>query len=281
LGYRVFSFLFDWTDDRWDLGLRDRFFQFAPVYVSAETMRWWLGRECFATQKCILATREEAQQEDVEDENEDYYEKAKSDKAKYPQGDSDRVSKFSKNKVGQGGGKNSEEITGQAGGSSDHRTEEITTKNQKKRRGFIAWYGSHCPPFALWICGSDDLVDGRRLLRRFEKGREPHVKIVHCKIIEEYEHLDVIWAMDAVEKVGKEIKEVLWKTAGEARDRCRVPVDCEDVSAWKPDHPTTGGADGARKKATGGIREDEGDNDNSSSDESKSPIWPRKPMKKI
>lgn len=48
LGYKVFSFLFDWTDTRWDRGLRDRLFQFAPVYVSAESMRWWLGRECFA-----------------------------------------------------------------------------------------------------------------------------------------------------------------------------------------------------------------------------------------
>lgn len=48
LGYKVFSFLFDWTDVRWDRGLRNRFFQFAPVYVSAESMRWWLGRECFA-----------------------------------------------------------------------------------------------------------------------------------------------------------------------------------------------------------------------------------------
>lgn len=48
LGYKVFSFLFDWSDSRWDRGLRDRMFQFAPVYVSAESMRWWLGRECFA-----------------------------------------------------------------------------------------------------------------------------------------------------------------------------------------------------------------------------------------
>ena len=48
MGYKVFSFLFDWTDTRWDRGLRDRLFQFAPVYVSAESMRWWLGRECFA-----------------------------------------------------------------------------------------------------------------------------------------------------------------------------------------------------------------------------------------
>ena len=70
MGYRVFSFLFNWTDDRWERSLRDRCFQFAPVYVSAESMRWWLGRECFATQKCILATREEGKIEDREDEEE-------------------------------------------------------------------------------------------------------------------------------------------------------------------------------------------------------------------
>ena len=40
LGYRVFSFLFNWSDERWDQGLRDRMFQFAPVYVSAESMRY-------------------------------------------------------------------------------------------------------------------------------------------------------------------------------------------------------------------------------------------------
>lgn len=57
LGYRVFWFLFGWSDTRWDRGLRNRFFRFAPVYVSSETMWWWLGRECFAKHKCILSTR--------------------------------------------------------------------------------------------------------------------------------------------------------------------------------------------------------------------------------
>ncbi|KAJ9627335.1 hypothetical protein H2203_003797 [Taxawa tesnikishii (nom. ined.)] len=81
MGYRVFSFLFNWSDARWELDLRDRMFQFSPVYVSSESMRWWLGRECFARQKCILATREEGRMEDEEDEEEDevirrYYEGA-------------------------------------------------------------------------------------------------------------------------------------------------------------------------------------------------------------
>ncbi|KAL8869628.1 MAG: hypothetical protein Q9174_004131, partial [Haloplaca sp. 1 TL-2023] len=32
LGYRVFLFLFSWSDERWERDLRDRMFQFAPVY---------------------------------------------------------------------------------------------------------------------------------------------------------------------------------------------------------------------------------------------------------
>jgi pimeloyl-ACP methyl ester carboxylesterase len=172
MGYRVFSFLFNWTDDRWERDLRDRMFQFAPVYVSSESMRWWLGRECFAKQKCILATKEEGKIEDIEDEEDEQ----------------DEVHK-------------------------EHRDQ-----------GRTAWYDERAPPFALWIAGSDDLVDGRRLLRRFERGREPHVRLVKAKVIEEYEHLDVIWAMDSIEKVGKEVRDVIWETAPEEAYRtCRTP----------------------------------------------------------
>ncbi|CAO1606469.1 hypothetical protein XANCAGTX0491_009967 [Xanthoria calcicola] len=193
LGYRVFSFLFNWSDARWDRGLRDRLFQFAPVYVSAESMRWWLGRECFASQKCILATREEGRREEEEDEEED---------------EAELEEYFDNGKV--------------------HPSEEQGESSENPRRtGRKAWYDEHVPPMALWVAGSDALVDGRRLLRRFERGREPHVRVVHAKIIEEYEHLDVIWAMDMIEKVGREVKEVLWKTAPmEAREFCRVPEGC-------------------------------------------------------
>jgi pimeloyl-ACP methyl ester carboxylesterase len=180
MGYRVFAFLFNWTDDRWERDLRARMFQFAPVYVSAESMRWWLGRECFAKQKCILATREEKNMEDEEDEHI----------------------------------------------SDEEREDDARHASNAKH----AWYGPDTPPFAFWVCGSDDLVDGRRLLRRFERGREPFVDVLHSKIIEGYEHLDVIWAMDAIEKVGKEVRDVLWKTAPEeARRVCRLPKGCENV----------------------------------------------------
>jgi pimeloyl-ACP methyl ester carboxylesterase len=179
MGYRVFSFLFNWTDDRWERDLRDRMFQFAPVYVSSESMRWWLGRECFAKQKCILATREEGKVEDVEDEEE----------------------------------------------------EQEEVQKQNRDQGRTAWYDEHAPPFALWIAGSDDLVDGRRLLRRFERGREPHVRLVKAKIIEEYEHLDVIWAIDAIKKVGRDVKDIIWETAPEeARRKCRTPSGLQQTN---------------------------------------------------
>jgi hypothetical protein len=215
MGYKVFSFLFNWTDEKWEKDLRDRMFQFAPVYVSAESMRWWLGRECFAKQKCILATREEKMIEDREDEQEDREQQAQS----LPECDSDSDSEENQNAPSPS-----------KPSISKHA---IPTKSQAQNsvdKSRYSWYAPGTPPFAFWVCGSDDLVDGRRLLRRFERGREPHVDVVHAKVIEGYEHLDVIWAMDAIEKVGKEVREVIWKTA-DTKDRsvCRTPRGCEGI----------------------------------------------------
>jgi pimeloyl-ACP methyl ester carboxylesterase len=204
LGYVVFSFLFNWTDARWDRGLRDRMFQFAPVYVSAESMRWWLGRECFAKHKCILATKEEWRAEEREDT-------AQADRKH------DVLAEVDRDKGGM------EEVKKSEKGAEAHR---------RRPKGSTAWYNEQAPPFALWVAGNDALVDGDKLLRRFERGREPHVDVVHQKVIPDYEHLDVIWAMDAVDKVFKEVKEVLWKTC-DVRDSCRVPKGCEEVKQWK------------------------------------------------
>jgi pimeloyl-ACP methyl ester carboxylesterase len=241
MGYRVFSFLFDWTDSRWDRGLRNRMFQFAPVYVSAESMRWWLGRECFAKQKCILSTKEDQSKEDREDEMEDYYKHVK-DHPERPTSPMRRRrhSSFIK-KIGADG-------------------------KPRQRKGATAWYDEHVPPFALWVAGSDELVDGRRLLRRFERGREPHVRIVHEHIIEEYEHLDVIWAMDVIEKVGQELKEVLWKTC-DVRDKVRMPVGCEELEAWvdpKRKRSVDPGADEGSEKTLVDREESESDGEGQS-----------------
>ncbi|KAF2452462.1 Alpha/Beta hydrolase protein [Lineolata rhizophorae] len=226
MGYRIFSFLFNWTDDRWERDLRARMFRFAPVYVSAESMRWWLGRECFAKQKCILATRQEARIEDAEDREEDRGAAGASDREEryFDEGET-HPSEGTPTRTlqppangdvtgeGSGGGGN-----GNGGGKADDD------------RGRFAWYDARAPPMAFWVCGADGLVDGRRLLRRFERGREPFVDVVHAKIIEGYEHLDVLWAVDAVDKVGREIKEVVWRTAPEeVRGSVRVPKGCEEV----------------------------------------------------
>ena len=231
LGYRVFSFLFNWTDDRWDQGLRDRYFQFSPVYVSAESMRWWLGRECFARQKCILSTKSENIREDLEDEEEDHHQHDQqthggpSPNVSLPKTVNPDVTTTTTNP----------QIRSHSPptSSSSPSTSSSSTSHQRTSH---AWYSPLCPPFALWVAGADELVDGRRLLRRFERGREPHARIVHAKVIDEYEHLDVLWAMDAIEQVGREVREVLWRTVGEeARARCRVPRGCERLEAWVDD----------------------------------------------
>ncbi|KAL2184319.1 alpha/beta-hydrolase [Thermothelomyces heterothallicus CBS 203.75] len=214
LGYKVFSFLFNWTDARWDRGLRDRMFQFAPVYVSSESMRWWLGRECFARHKCILATREEWRAEEREDAREQEQEQEQQGRGALS---SSVLARPVRDMEGDEGVRRSEQAAG--------------AYSKRKPRRSTAWYNHQAPPFALWVCGNDALVDGEKLLRRFERGREPHVRVVHSKVIPEYEHLDVIWAMDAPEQVFKEVREVLWKTC-DVRDLCRVPKGCEDVEPW-------------------------------------------------
>ncbi|PUU82255.1 Alpha/Beta hydrolase protein [Tuber borchii] len=181
LGYRVFWFLFGWSDVRWDKGLRDRFFQFAPVFVSAEAMRWWLGRECFARYKCILSTKSEEEGADQEEEDEMRQAKQEGLKMEQTERCGDQGKELSPSPPTNGG----------------------------------PWYDGRCPPMAFWVAGNDDLVDGRRLIKRFERGKEPDVDLVHTKVIEEYEHLDVIWALDAPEKVFKELVDVLWKCVDE------------------------------------------------------------------
>lgn len=229
LGYRVFSFLFDWSDARWDRALRDRFFQFSPVYVSSESMRWWLGRECFAKHKCILSTREECHQDDAEDDLDDRYHQSCRMREK------------------------GHDVRG-------NHSLERKRRREHRPKGSTAWYNDQTPPFALWVAGNDDLVDGSKLLKRFERGREPYVRVVHSKIIDNYEHLDVIWAMDSVEKVGREVRDVLWKTCN-VRDRVRIPRGCEEVAPWRDDRGTAGGLNEKPKGRNGDDDESESSSD--------------------
>ncbi|KAG6164666.1 hypothetical protein E4U11_001018 [Claviceps purpurea] len=200
LSYTVFSFLFDWSDLRWDRGLRNRLFQFAPVYVSSETMRWWLGKGGFASHGCILLTKEMVQHEE----------------------EADGIGTEAKIEVSTDTADGSTALKRANGYESSERRKLVLAGSP--------WYNDQVPPFAIWICGKDQLVDGRRLLRRFEKGREPHVKLIHSKVVEEYEHLDVIWAVDAVEQVFQDMRDVLWKTCYD-QEKFRTPAGCDGGSA--------------------------------------------------
>ena len=69
-----------------------------------------------------------------------------------------------------------------------------------------------------------------------KRGENQKPRVVHSKFIPEYEHLDVLWAIDAIEQVGREVKEVIWRTASEeGRKKCRVPEGCEHVEPWTDD----------------------------------------------
>ncbi|KAL5611601.1 hypothetical protein BROUX41_000815 [Berkeleyomyces rouxiae] len=161
LGYIVFSFLFGWSDCRWDRRLRARMFQFAPVHVSSALMWWWLGRGGFAHAGSIL----------------------------------------------------------------QHAAEDPDIPHTPEQTEANAWYPAGTPPMALWICGSDGLVDGEKLLERLTSAREPHANVVHAKVIPGYEHLDVLWAIDAPEQVNGEVARVLWQTCP-VKEACVRPAGC-------------------------------------------------------
>jgi pimeloyl-ACP methyl ester carboxylesterase len=188
LGYPLFHYLFKWSDRNWDRDLRNRSFLWAPVYVSSEHMRWWIGRDGFPKQRCILNTREEAEAE------------AEDDKV---------IEEFRKLE-----------------GTKNQLADQTRTRYNEAISRIEAdpWFDERVPPIAMWIAGCDELVDGKRLLNRFKGGREPHVKLVHAKIIADYEHLDVIWAVDAIDQVGKELLDVVWRSVDpETRKQCTVP----------------------------------------------------------
>ncbi|KAF3162632.1 hypothetical protein TWF225_006715 [Orbilia oligospora] len=301
LGYRVFTYLFDWSDSLWSRRQRSRGFMFSPVYVSSESMRWWLGRDGFATHKCILATRNEVEDEErmigsltatsrgtdghenrlestaiattrpVIHEGEQKIEARTSLSTKTEAVDqctskSPTISEFkeewqeqvtqidtsplSEEKPPANTGILCPKETHQKGGSGTSiscfseaapggsRIQPLVQEEGSRARTVStelrerAWFDSSFPPLALWICGSDKLVDGMKLLQRFERGAEPDVNLVHSKVISAYEHLDCIWAIDNIHQVGSEVKSCIWDTIGEASKETmnlQIPTGYERV----------------------------------------------------
>ncbi|KAF3906018.1 hypothetical protein ABW21_db0205384 [Orbilia brochopaga] len=115
-----------------------------------------------------------------------------------------------------------------------HPSHARSPSEQRRER---AWLDTSFPPLALWICGSDKLVDGIKLLRRLERGAEPDVNLVYAKVIPAYEHLDCIWAIDSIMQVGTEVKSCIWQSVPwdvRTRMSVSVPAGCERIGVYEP-----------------------------------------------
>lgn len=102
----------------------------------------------------------------------------------------------------------------------------LATKGDHNEGG--EWFDERFPKLALWVAREDKLVDGMRFLRRLEE-RE-RVRVVHAKVLDGYEHLDVVWAMDAEELIFREMRTIIWRELEEEEKRgVVVPVGCEEL----------------------------------------------------
>lgn len=131
-GYIMFNYLLGWNDSLWNQSFRARHFLFSPVYVSADLMFWWLGKNGFANYGCIF--------------NE----------------------------------------------SVDH------------------WFDrEQFPPLAIFAPGKDNLVDPYALINRLTNYEQ--LKEFKVWDLPAYSHLDVLWAADVVEKVGRPLGQFIWE----------------------------------------------------------------------
>lgn len=67
------------------------------------------------------------------------------------------------------------------------------------------------PPISLYVGGRDKLVEGRKLIERFDQV-ETDIVVIRTQIDEDYEHLDCLWSMDCIERIGVRVKEDIWST---------------------------------------------------------------------
>jgi len=81
------------------------------------------------------------------------------------------------------------------------------------------------PPVSLYVGGMDKLVDGRKLIERFEKV-ETDVIVLRGQVDDEYEHLDCIWSFNCIERVGKRVRDDIWSTI--TTDDVTVPEGCQE-----------------------------------------------------
>lgn len=77
------------------------------------------------------------------------------------------------------------------------------------------WFDSRFPPLQLVVPGADNMVDPYKLVTRIKEVEAPYMQRVEVTEIAEYSHLDVLWAANAIEKVGFPMLEFITSTRTE------------------------------------------------------------------
>lgn len=92
------------------------------------------------------------------------------------------------------------------------------------------WYDPELmPPVSLYVGGRDRLVDGGKLIERLEQVE--HVEIIRTQVDQDYEHLDCLWAMDCIERIGEKVRQDIWLTT--TANNVVVPRGCQETDKGK------------------------------------------------
>lgn len=94
------------------------------------------------------------------------------------------------------------------------------------------WFAFNKPedlvPMGVFICGEDYLVDGERLathMRHYEKNFYKEGENLEVVLLPEYNHLDVIWSLNTIGKIGMRIHQKLQKS-GLAESQVSEQTEC-------------------------------------------------------
>lgn len=172
--YIMFNYLFDWNDALWDRILRDRNFLFSPVNISVKLMQWWLSPDPSKLSFKYGADRIFPH-----------------DKTWFP------IKESTSNTQTPSANKGDND-TNSIDNAKIQKNNEINIHLNKMRNDATDY-----PRLLLFIPKQDRLVDGEKLINHFiDKEDNSVYKIWY---IDEYSHLDVLWAHDVIERIGKPI----------------------------------------------------------------------------
>ena len=180
--YIMFNYLFDWDDSLWDKKLRNRNFLFSPVNISVKLMRWWLSSDpkvvSFKHGAGKMFPDEKTWFPLINDSSDS---------------DSDSQS-HSASTPNNGSSTHSEGATGE-------ETKQEIHLNQPRARY------TDFPQLMFFVPGQDRLVNCERLINHFINYEDNGVYKIWY--ISEQSHMDVLWAHDVIERIGKPMVENL------------------------------------------------------------------------